>query len=177
MRNIPLLCLLSIFVCIHSAFGETERADSDERIMIEIRVISQLHHHSRSWNRAYLSPIDEFHHFCKALKESLEPLSEKFHFTYKRFPAKTSPDHFSLSVYLHEWKVLRSGMITVRFSARYKYGEESGKLGFFSGDAYQTITTISSLRDAQFHEAVLEASDDFAEKLEPILEEYFRAED
>jgi hypothetical protein len=145
-------------------------SEGSELKTIQIRVVSQIQNLPHDWSRAYQSPQDEFHHFTRALKKPLEALKGAYEFEFKRFPARIDPARHSLTIYLHEWNLSRSGIIRAHFSVRYDFGEKKGTLGSFSGQSVATISTIRSLRDESFDLAVQKAGTMMANKLSSLLD-------
>ncbi len=166
-RSIVILFAISVFA--YNTFGK-EESEKDERIPVQIRVISQLNDYHMGWSKAYVSPIDEFHHFSKALGKSMKPLEERYSIEFRRFPKKLDPDVIGVSLYLHDWKLDRGGIIDARFSAYMEEDGEKIKVGFFAGKSHRSIASISSLQDDSYYKAVQKAGDKFVVKLQPILD-------
>lgn len=144
---------------------------------IQIRVISQLNNYPNDWSNAYFSSITEFHYFSKAMEKCLMKIEGNYQFEFKRFPAKFDENLFGVSIYLHEWKSSRVGFIRAYFSARYEYLGEKAKIGSFSGDSIQMISTMRHLQELSYEKAVIDAGDKFVKKLQPILDKHFTRED
>jgi hypothetical protein len=169
--------LLLLTLLGNLAFSEAEgtaEATPTQPVLIQFRVISQLQNFSKSWSSAYLSSEDEFLYFSKAIEKCLKKVEGNYEFEFKHFPQKLDENVFGVTIYLHDWKSSRNGIIENNFSARYEFGEEKGVIGSFGGRATQTIAPISSLRDRCFEDAVIDAGKRFVKKLQPLLDQHFK---
>ena len=151
-----------------AASGE---GDADPRTLVQIEVVSQLHDFGLRANYAYHSPYEEYLHFEALLKKKLEPFDKEFKFVISRFPSKNDPQVPEVRVYLNDWRSYRSGEIRAILGVKVAAGNEIESVGVFLGESVMMATTISSLRDQRYAEAMNKACDAMLLK----LKSYFSA--
>ena len=163
----------SLHPCSYLApFLSSNEADGNAKPPLQIKVVSQLHHHNGKANYAYLSPYQEYLHFSDLLKDSLQDFEKEYQIEIKRFPGHFDTVSPVFTLYLHDWRSYRNQEVRASFGVICKMGDKKEDMGTFVGKSMLSIAPIQSLRDKSYHEAVSEACDRFAKKLKPKLEEW-----
>ncbi len=147
-------------------------ADGIAKPLLQIKVVSQLHHHNGRANYAYLSPHQEYLHFSELLESSLQDLEKEYQIVIKRFPGRFDTASPVFTIYLHDWRSYQNQEVRATFGVIFKTGDKKEDMGMFVGKSMLSIAPVQSLREKSYHEAVSEACDRFAKKLKPQLEEW-----
>lgn len=152
------ILLVSLLVVARS----TDAQEAPARVQIEI--VRQMHGLSNG-AVAYHSAHEEFAQLKALMKQRIKDSQSDMEPDIRRFPGKFDSELPRITLYVHEWRSLRSGEVRAVLGARYRGKGKREDMGSFMGQTVMPVSTMRTLRDEAYHEAMRKACDGFLERL------------